>query len=329
MRFKKKSRRLSHMHPAHRAVILIMSFLLLWVLGNAIYSGIQYRLIDTLVIDSETKDITLDGYGFIHANAETIRASNDGQIEMKAIQGERVAKNQKIFILNYKEDSGEGKKVKKKEFLAPQPGIINYFPDGYENINDLQKVATFDLKHIYETEKGEKHHDAKKRSVSSGEVCATVIDNLKPVTMYFPYMDEKNKIINEVGDAVRVRFPDFGDDVVAFIQDIQKTSDGQMWCELNLGPMSDEFLQDRVVQAQLYRREKNMLVLPKDSLVAKTDEASNKKMYGVYIVNKGVVTWRPVTIKKETKDKVICDILPKDTEIILTPKRVRENDLLK
>ncbi len=329
MRFNKKNRGLSRMHPAHRAVIIIMAFLLLWVVGNGIYSSIQHRLIDTLVIESETKDVTLDGYGFIHANAETIRANKDGQITMKATQGERVAKNQAIFLLKYEVDSGEEKKIKKKEFLAPQPGIIDYHPDGYENINDLKKVATFDLKHLYETEKGQKYDNEKKRAVSSGEVCATVIDNLKPVTMYFSYLDEKNKIFSDVGDAVRVRFPDFGDDVVAFVQDIQKTSDGQMWCELNLGPMSDEFLQERVVQAQLYRREKNMLVLPKDSLVVKTDEKSKKKKYGVYVVNKGVVKWQQVTIKKETKDKVICEILPKDTEIILTPKRVRENDLLK
>lgn len=328
MRANRKNRTLSRLHPAHRVVIIIMTFLLLWVAGSAIYSHVQRSLVDTLIIDSETKDITLDGYGFVHADTASLRATKDGELTAKSSQGERVAKNQPIFVLKYETD-GEEKKIKRKEFIAPQPGILNYHPDGYEDIDDLKKIAALDLKHIYETEKGKKKDDVKKCNVTSGEVCATVIDNLKPVTLYFNYPEGKNKIFNEVGDAIRVRFPDFGDDVVAFVEDIKKTNDGQMWCQLNLGPMSDEFLQERVVQAQLYRREKNMLVLPKDALVAKTDNKSKKKKYGVYIVNKGVVTWQPLTIKKETKDKVICEILPKDTEIILTPKRVRENDLLK
>lgn len=317
---------LSDWHPVHRVVAIIMVVLLLWVAGSAIYTKINHSLIETVTIESETRDIKVPGYGYVFAETGLIKAKNDGTFEPKAGQGERVAKKQLIADLIYTTDQSD--KKYKKEYLAPLAGIVNYAIDGYEEIEDVSTIKGLDLKNIYEESKSKKSKSAGKREVTKGTVCAAVVDNLKPVTLYFSYSDKDNKVIKKADEVIRIRFPDTGDDIRAYVLKVEKDKNGHHWATLNLGPMSDSFLLERVVQAEAYKREQGILKLDRSAVVVKSSK-SGKKISGVYTLNNSVVKWQRIQVKQEQKDKIICEILPKGTKIITTPDRVREGEILK
>ncbi len=312
------------LHPVHRVVIVLMAFLIFWVAVSSLLGKIQYHLIDTYVVGQETRDVTMEAYGFIHTDAAVVHVEADGFAEAKVKQGDRVAKNQAIGLLTYNQDD---KKVK-RDILSPEPGIVNFHPDGYEELNDVKDIVKLDFKHIYSDEKNGAPKDEKSWAVSQNAVYATIIDNLKPASLYIFLPETKNPLIEREGDAVRVRFKDLPDNVVAVVEEMHKLSDGRSLVRLNLGPMSDEFLQKRVVMAECYRWEKNLLNLPKKAIVMRKDK-NGKNIPGVYIVNSGVVKWQAVQVKQEREDQVVLEMLPQNTEIILTPYWVREGELLK
>lgn len=317
---------LANWHPVHRVVVIIMAILLIWVAGSAIYTKINHSLVETVVIESETRDLKVQGYGYIYAETELIKVQHDGTYEPRAEQGERVAKKQLIADLLYTSDKNE--KKYKKEYLAPIAGIVNYAIDGYESVDDPDTIEGLDLKSIYEDDKSKAKESFGKRDVTRGTVCAAVIDNLKPVVLYFSFSDKNNHVIKKADEVIRIRFPDTGDDVRAYVLSVDKDKNGKSWARLNLGPMSDMFLLERVVQAEAYKREQGVLKLDQATLVMKTGQ-SGRKIPGIYTLDNGMVKWQRVHVTHKTKNKVTCDILPKGTTIITTPERVREGEILK
>ena len=87
--------------------------------------------------------------------------------------------------------------------------------------------------------------------------------------------------------------------------------------------MSETFLTNRVVQAELYEVQTPTLDLSKDSLVYSDGEA------GVYIVSGGIVSWQAVKVLDESAGRVECETLPEGTVIVLTPNRVEPGDVVK
>lgn len=315
---KKKHTRLTDMHPVQRIVTVLMMIVILWVVVSAVYGAVQRRFIETITIDSETYDVSLAGYGFIISHTEIVKAKHDGQLIIKVPNGERVGRGQMVATFEYEND--KGKKIA-EELLAPHAGILQYHTDGYENIHRIKEVRSLDLKSIYEDSK-ETVPKVKDHHVSKDEACFQILDNMHPVKLVFKFSGQNKGLFKEEGDAFRIRFPEEGLSSVAFIEDIEKAKN-ESYVLCDIGPMADRFLQKRGVSCQAYRTELTTLRLDKGTVIYQGESP------GVYIRNRGIVTWQPVKIIKKSGDQVITETLPKGTTIITTPHLVREGDILK
>ena len=87
--------------------------------------------------------------------------------------------------------------------------------------------------------------------------------------------------------------------------------------------MSEQFLTNRVVQAELYQAQTATLDLSRSALVMNDGEV------GVYIVSGGRVQWQAVSVLEINGDQVECETLPEGTIVVLTPQRVSPGDVVK
>ena len=159
-------------------------------------------------------------------------------------------------------------------------------------------------------------------TVAADTVFAKVIDNLQPVSLYMAYNPDGNDVFEKEGDSFRIRFPELNESTTGTVEEIVKTDDGGQFCRVSLGPVSDSFLTSRVVQVEVYRVEDATLSLPKDAIIYEDSSP------GVYTLDHRIVTWTPVTIIDQSGESAECEVLPKGTEIILTPKRVQKGDII-
>lgn len=306
----------------HYIALLVIAMMIIWVIGSAIIGAVQAKLITKMVIESETQDISWGTYGFLHAPQTLINVDVSGTVTLEVEQDQRAAKNQSVFSVKHEIiDQDRNRRTEEKYFYAPISGIVSYQIDGYEALNSIEEIEALDLKRMYEDHIGRKKQDPK-RKVEQGTAYAEVIDNLQPSTIYFRFQPDQNSIFSEIGDVFRIRFPDTGETSIATIKDIIPTDSSEFFCEARLGPMSDQFLQQRVIRVEPYRIEPAKMVLPKSALVYRNDEP------GVYTVVNRVVNWRRVTIESETDQAVTCEVLPKGTVVITSPQRVEIGDIV-
>ncbi len=318
---KKYLLKLQRMSRIQQFIFFLIGLSILWVLGSSTYSIIHQHLIKTITIERETKDIVYSDFGFISPHESLLKTDVSGRVSNEVKPMERVAKNHAVFTVAYQTD--DGKKNKSKPYYAPTSGIVSYQIDGYENKNKIKDIQRLDLRHIYEETMSEKNKHQKNKNVDEGVAYAKLIDNLKPVSLYMPYNKKQNKIFKEIGDDCKVRFPELNESTVGTVKEIIDGKDGSAFCRIELGPVSDAFLMNRVVQTEIYKVEKATLDLPKDVLVYQNGDA------GVYIVENRLVQWKKVKIVHESIESVSCEILPKGTIVVLTPHRVSQGDIVK
>lgn len=293
---------------------------LLIVAVNSAYSVIHQYLIKTMTVGAPYTDVVYSDYGFIQAEESLITPTNSGSVALEVEEGKRVPKNHEVFSVTSSDEDG---KEKTERYYAPISGIVSYYIDGYENMSDMDKIKELDFRNIYEdTFNSESNNHAKKDAVA-GEAYAKVIDNLKVAYIYMFYNPEDNHLLEEEGDTFRIRFPELNESTTGTVEKIMDNGDGRMFCKIALGPVSETFLTNRVVQAEIYQIETATLDLSKDALVYNDGEP------GVYIVSGGTVQWQKVTVLHESENRVECETLPEGTVIVLTPNRVSPGDVVK
>lgn len=301
-------------------IMLLVGFMVLWMVGSATVGAIHNKMISKMVIESEFQDVNWETYAFINPEESLVKSDVSGDINHITEQSNRVAKNELVFSVKNK--NSENENDKEKYFYAPFSGIVSYDVDGYEEKNSLDDIKNMDLYRIYEDNLKNKDKKAPSK-VSAGAVHAKVIDNLQSPYLFFQYYPDKNTIFSEVGDSFRIRFPDLSEEGVATVEEIRLGNDGTAYCKVKTSPMSDVFLQKRVVKAVPYRIENAKLRLNKNMLVYSDDRP------GVYILENRVVRWKEINIEEEYESDVLCKTLPKGTVIITSPKRVELGDIVK
>ena len=307
--------------PTVQKVIAMVFFLsLFWVLASSAYSMIHQHMIETMTVGAEYTDVVYSNYGFIQAKESLITVEQSGNAELSVEESKRVSKNHEVFTVTTIDDRG---KKHNKHYYASISGIVSYRIDGYEKIKDINKIKNLDFRSLYEENINSNENNSLSKEAVAGKAYAKIIDNLKETYLYMSYDPSKNAIFKNEGDVFRIRFPELDESTKGTVKEIVDDKDGKKFCKISLGPVSESFLMNRVVQAELYQIETATLDLPKDALVYDHDKA------GVYIVSNGVVQWVPVKILKESKNTVHCKTLDEGTVVVLTPQRVSPGDFVK
>ena len=175
---------------------------------------------------------------------------------------------------------------------------------------------------MYEVEKS----STKKTVVSEkGERVAKVIDNLKPVLLYMNVPKLQKPVFAKVGDIVRVDFKDLGETTKATVVSMKDNPDGKtIFCEFELVSASDKLLTNRVLNAEIYILKEAVLEISAGTIVP----ADDKKTLGVFVLNDGIVAWRPLEVIDQQGELYYCKSLPEKTVIILNPDRVKVGDIM-
>lgn len=273
-----------------------------------------------MTVGAEYTDVVYSDYGFIQAEESLITAKKAGSVKVAVKDGVRVPKNHEVFSVTTTDDNG---KSKTEPYYAPISGIVSYHINGYENMTDIDEIKNLDFRSIYEETFTKDRQSNASEDAVAGEPYAKIIDNLKTVYIYMSYNSDDNYFFDEEGDTLRMRFPELNESTTGTVKEIIDNGDGREFCKIALGPVSETFLMNRVVQAEIYQVQTSTLDLTKDSLVYNDGEA------GVYIVNNGVVQWQKVTIKHESDNRVECETLDEGTVIVLTPNLVEPGDVVK
>lgn len=307
--------------PLFQKVLIGLFVVSLFIFAfNSIYSMIHQYLIKTITVGAEYTDVVYSDYGFIQAEESLITAKKAGSVDIAVKEGERVPKNHEVFSVTTTDDNG---KNETEPYYAPISGIVSYSINGYENMTDIDEIKQLDFRSIYEdTFTKDQREDGRKDAVA-GEVYAKVIDNLKTVYIYMSYNSDDNYFFDEEGDTLRMRFPELNESTTGTVEEIASNGDGQEFCKIALGPVSETFLTNRVVQTEIYQVQTATLDLSKESLVYKDGEP------GVYIVSSGEVQWHAVTIISESDHRVECETLEEGTVVVLTPNLVEPGDVVK
>lgn len=320
MKVKTIIKKLKALSLLQKIIIGLFIASLLIVTVNTCYSMIHQRLIKTMTVGAEYTDVVYSDYGFIQAEESLITAKGSGPVEITVEEGERVPKNHELFSVTVTDENG---KNKTEPYYAPISGIVSYHIDGYENMSDIDEIKNLDFRGIYEetfTKDGETNVN---KEAVTGEVYAKVIDNLKEAYIYMSYNSADNHFFDDEGDTLRIRFPELNESTTGTVEEIIDIGDGKKFCKIGLGPVSETFLTNRVVQAEIYQIETATLDLQKDVLVYNDGEP------GVYIVSGGTVQWQSVSIINESDNRVECETLEEGTIIVLTPNRVSPGDVVK
>lgn len=302
-----------------RLILFVASFLIMWMVGSGVYNIVNTHMVQTYKIESEYERRSLNGYGFIAAPSETIQSDLDGTLSQVVKQGDRVAKNHVVFKIAGSDDN---KANISKDFFAPISGMVSYRIDGYEKLNGFDDVMGLDFRKIYEDELSAAA-DEPPSKVKKGDGVAKVIDNLKAVHLFMDCPISEQPVFSKVGDQVRVEFKKLEDQTTATVIALKKNeAKDTIFCELELQSVRDEILNHRVAETEIFIYKDAVLKLSAGTIVP------GKEDYGVFVVNNGIVSWRPLTVLDHKGKTYYCKPLPAGTEIVLTPDRVDVGDII-
>lgn len=320
MKINKIIYKLKMIPPVQKVIAAVFFLSLFWVVASSAYSMVHQHMIETTTVGAQYTDVVYRNYGFIQAKESLITVEQSGDATVSVEESKRVSKNHEVFTVKTKDDRG---KTHNKHYYATISGIVSYHIDGYEKITNINRIKKLDFRSLYEENLNSKEKGSHSKEAVAGMPYAKIIDNLKDTYLYMSYDPKENVIFKEEGDVFRIRFPELGESTTGTVKEIIDDDNGKKFCKISLGPVSESFLLNRVVQAELYQIETATLELPKDALVYDNDKA------GVYIVSNGAVQWSPVKIIKESKNTVRCKTLDEGTIVVLTPQRVSPGDIVK
>lgn len=297
-------------------VLGLLIFIVMWFVGNGVYNAVNAVFVRTYIVESELERRAISGYAFLRTENDMIVSNVLGEIKQIKKEGMRVAKNHAVLSVL----STNSEKNTKKEFYAPISGILSYHIDGYEQLKSLEDIRGLDFSKIYESQK---NFEAKALVSEKGERVAKIIDNLKPVHFYMTVPKGEKAVFDKIGDIVRVDFMDLGETSKAEVIAIKENQDQKSYfCEFELISASDKLLSNRILATEIYILKDAVLEISAGTIVPYKD------MMGVYILNDGIVAWRPLEVLKQNGSRYFCKPLPEGTEIILNPNRVDVGDIL-
>lgn len=285
---------------------IIFVFLLIFLLNSGYNFVLNNFLIKTEIIKEGSLLKGYDTQGYIFAKETLIKADSDGPINILVIEGQRIGKGYPVAVK-------DGKNI-----LSPVSGIVSFKYDTLEEVVDPYESSTFnfeDVKLNY-TE----YDNTGKNEFIKGDIVLKIQDNLDRPKLYFelPIANFKEPLQN--GEVLSVKFPKEEETLKVKILKLKGLGQNAL-VVLEFLDKPEKY--SRIQDVKIISEEIKTLLIPKKSLVV------NNGKEGIYIVSKGLVTFKEVNIIGEEEQFLLTDSLKINTEIVLNPRFASEGQYLR
>lgn len=308
--------------PSKTIVLTRIIFILVifWFVGNGLFSFFLNLLIKTEFVQTGVIEKKIATTGFLIRDEKLIYAPFTGELKNKYPAGNRIEKDGLLFTL----ESSQGSDLRNGQVTrinAPVTGIVSYYVDGLEEILNPQEVNSFNFQKI-EKIKEQEQDLTSYTIVEEGKAICKITNNLEGIQLVFqcplenfPSPLNKNQILD-------IRFPTLNKETRGKIIDLKGIGkDAQIIIKIPF--LCYDLMNGRVQEIEIILNKKTGISLPRQAIVF--DEIKGN---GVYYINKGFVFWKEINIIAEEGDCVLVKGLDALTEVVLTPKWVKEGQYL-
>ncbi len=243
-------------------------------------------------------------------------------------EGERIAKNTVVGFVE-KTTGTSLENTEKVDIVSPQSGVLSFYVDGYESVcnpDDWQQLSMPEFNKL-EVSLNKKPAGVIQAGnfIAAGGPLFKVVDNLKPVCLFAEF--QKNQIseaqeeLLQKKKAIKVRLDrNNGELRYGKIEDVYQSED--VYRILVSLPYCQEHNLIRRTDGEILLDMHNGVVIKKDTLLI-GDEG-----YGVFLVDKGKVSYRKVEVLADVDNDVVIRGVAAGEMLILTPSLVEEGQAI-
>jgi putative membrane fusion protein len=302
-----------------RAILLVITGIILIFVSlsliNFTKSWIGERLVKLAELEEKELITTVTLTGYILKDESLLFAPVAGQLEIIALEGERIGVGGTVAKITGGYDSKFENRAM-QEILAPTAGIVSYEIDGFESILDINSYHELEL--IKMPEPIKLQHMIINR-VEKGQPVGKIINNLKPVgiLVFLESGEEQEQVQLAVQQNSQAIFK-LGDGSLEFVPArLVRANLGE-----NKGMMIFEtsgFYQDlyhlRKINLELVLEHYRGLVVGEQALVYEQDKP------GLITVDRNnTYIWQPVDITGQIGSELVITGLRKGTNYIKNPR---------
>jgi putative membrane fusion protein len=302
-----------------QAVLLAVGCLLLIFLAlsliNYTKSWVEERMVKLAELEERELIATIALNGYILKDELLFFAPIAGELEIIALEGERISAGGKIANIKGGYDS-KFEQRSLKEILAPAAGIVSYEIDGLESILDIKNFHQLELVAIPEPGKSQ---NALINQVEKGQPVGKIINNLKPIViLVFLESEEEKKQVQlalqqnsqalfKVGDGSLQFVP------VRLLKAHLGTGQGMMFFETN--GFYQELYHLRKINLELVLEHYRGLVVDEQALVYEYEQP------GLITVGKNsTYSWQPVDVVGQIGSELVITGLKQGTNYVKNPR---------
>ena len=308
-RFQKNKRK----QRLYRVIFLLV---LLWFIGSSIIKLLLGLFITTQFSQFGVIERTHELNGYILRDEVVIIAPATGKIKNKITPGERVSRDSEILQLEIATgtvlQTGDTLKIN-----APKAGVVSYVLDGLEQFFRPNMLEELDIRKI-EKLTAQYVDNSTADVVEKGNGLCKIVNNLEGAQIYLEFPLELFKEPLQKGQRLTIKFPQLGREISAPIIDL-KGYGNTAQVLVSLPEMWYGLINIRTIPIELVLDKQEGTLISKRAVVEK--ETGEK---GVFWLRKGFVFWQEVQIIAEKGEELIIEGIEPLTEIILTPKLVKE-----
>lgn len=342
--------------PHNLLLILLALFLLSHILLGWLWGAFNRSAAKFVLATAHSVEISLLNNGVITFEEELIFAPQAGFVQYHVNAGERVPLGKELAVISSlppekgadaAAEEGEGSDYLQRfrswllddrdetfcpaanisfaqnlqwEIVSPRPGLVSMRIDGWEMFGPNSSFVYLD-----EHEYGEKEPHI--RDLGCGEQVLRFSPVLRIINNYRWYFsavlpaEPGKKIAQE--DRIKLRF-DFAPDqpVWAAKVEARQRDDGKIEITWSIDQAAGDFYNHRWCTAEIVYESLEGVLVPKHTVI----DADGEK--GVFVVEKGLITWREVVLLAEKDDGLLVDNLVPYERIIARPGRVKEGQRL-
>ncbi|MDO9534549.1 MAG: HlyD family efflux transporter periplasmic adaptor subunit [Bacillota bacterium] len=336
-------------NPTYLLLFLLAFFLLAQILIGWVWGTVNQKVIATVSASKEVVNMTSSTWGLITFDEEVILAPCPGFVYYHVEEGVRVPVGKELaaimdFPLDEDEKEAEEKGVMeyyeeiKRWFLhgdrgmdyspffhrneetvvaAPLAGLVNLQIDGFEKYG-----PTSGFPYLTEDEYQEKKFSEKR--LESGEKVYRYMPLLRIMNNYYWYYStvlsaEQGELLADKS-TVNLYFS-FAPETPVWGERVEvreRESNGDVEITWRINRSLPDFYSRRLSNADIVYKDIEGMLVPIDAVL----EIDGKK--GVFVVDKGLVSFLEVVIVMERENSILVENLNPDHRIVLKPESVRE-----
>jgi putative membrane fusion protein len=336
-------------NPTYLLLFLLAFFLLAQILIGWVWGTVNQNVIATVSASRENINITSSTWGLITFDEEVIFSPNAGFVYYNVEEGERVPVGKELAaIMDFPMDEDEKEKEEKgvmeyyeeikRWFLhgdrgidyasffpknertvvsAPLAGLVNLQIDGFEKYGPVSSFP-------YLTEEEYEEKKFTEQRMESGGKVYRYMPILRIMNNYYWYYStvltaEQGNLLGEK-TSVKLYFS-FAPETPVWGERVEvreREGGGEVEITWRINRSLPDFYSQRFSSAEIVYKDIEGMLVPLDAVL----EIDGKK--GVFIVEKGIVSFLEVDIVLERDNSIIVNNLDPDHRIVPKPESVRE-----